>query len=930
MTLNVQIFLRWLADYQLLALLLVALAALGAIVVRQPARRIALAKASLAALAALAALCAVPGWSAFHLAATHFAGSGRSTPRALDAAPRDLSAGQSIPTVNVDRVPAALASGGPSPPATPLAPPRVVLSLEQRVALALGGAYVAGSALVLLWLAGGGLYARRLRTTARPAAADWQSLLRQLSGRLPHPPELLVSEKIETPVALGVRHPAIVIPLPLKGRNGRGSGDGPTDGAAQFSAPGAIEVESPLPGCSLRSILAHELAHIRHGDLQTLAASRALLVLLWPQPLFWRLRRTLRVDQEVLADAAAAELTSRVDYAEQLVAWAKQNSTCSSDSGRSQLRRVFAATTHAMGLWENTGELRRRIATLLDERLTLLRAASRRWQWTCGLAGLTTAVALSFVTTEPASHAAPAASSRQVAATDAQPRDGGAPAVASNANEKPASAGTTDADARIRQFLRETKPEPNVLAGVCIDEAGKPLAGVEASLYLYVMDLGTSDAKQTRRLATQTTGVDGKYRFQPAIDVNQEYPKGLPAEHFQVAPAKVTALVARAPGRTSVWGSDIATSVVRRGDVRVMNLPPAAVLRGRVADQEGQPVADALVTVGMDAGIVVAIPGVPFHSARTDAEGRYAIDDVSVYDEETARKKLAAWAEGARLKAGATGEFRAVATAVSADPYAFKPKLILVQHPDFAAQRVAITQIPGDVDATLQSGAVITGRVVYREGDELRPAAGIRVNLQRYSDKPSATERSPDAQVYEVRSEMTDRQGNYRIASLLQGTYNVGADAGEEWVTTGVDSVSCESGQTTPAPDVVLTHGGVVRAQLVDAGTGKPLTLPGGGKGWLNATPAPRRNTQPLDVRSSIVTFSEQGVAERHVAPGKYYLFASIPDDEGMARLASAEHGKPLDQWPTYEIAEGQTLDVTLPMQEDKHPARAVSSTSRG
>src|SRR5690606_17898975 len=51
---------------------------------------------------------------------------------------------------------------------------------------------------------------------------------------------------------------------------------------------------------ALLPILAHELAHLQHRDLHTLAATRLLLILLWPQPLFWLLRRTIRLDQETL------------------------------------------------------------------------------------------------------------------------------------------------------------------------------------------------------------------------------------------------------------------------------------------------------------------------------------------------------------------------------------------------------------------------------------------------------------------------------------------------------------------------------------------------------------------------------------------------------------------------------------------------------
>ena len=101
------------------------------------------------------------------------------------------------------------------------------------------------------------------------------------------------------------------------------------------------------PKSEMRLVLAHELAHIRHHDLHWLAVSRTLMLVLWCQPFFWFLRRRIRLDQESLADAAAADLSTREHYAEQLVSWAKSSATTAqaasppaSDSGKAP--RSFA------------------------------------------------------------------------------------------------------------------------------------------------------------------------------------------------------------------------------------------------------------------------------------------------------------------------------------------------------------------------------------------------------------------------------------------------------------------------------------------------------------------------------------------------------------------------------------------------------------
>ncbi|MEN0112008.1 MAG: hypothetical protein AAF805_14910, partial [Planctomycetota bacterium] len=89
-------------------------------------------------------------------------------------------------------------------------------------------------------------------------------------------------------------------------------------------------------------------------------------------------------------DAAAADLSSREAYAEQLVDWARQ------------LAGYRPPLAGAAGLWEGPSQLRRRLGVLLDERFTLLRRATRRWRLACGVACVSVAVAASLVTLSPA------------------------------------------------------------------------------------------------------------------------------------------------------------------------------------------------------------------------------------------------------------------------------------------------------------------------------------------------------------------------------------------------------------------------------------------------------------------------------------------------------------------------------------------------
>ena len=117
------------------------------------------------------------------------------------------------------------------------------------------------------------------------------------------------------------------------------------------------------PPHTLRAVLLHEWAHIRHRDLWLLALGRCLLAVLFAHPLFWWLRRAIRGDQELLADAVAAG-DNRHDYAEELVRLVRM-------TGNGSPRAVSAA----VGIWEGSSSFSRRIAMLLDETFRVIRPA---------------------------------------------------------------------------------------------------------------------------------------------------------------------------------------------------------------------------------------------------------------------------------------------------------------------------------------------------------------------------------------------------------------------------------------------------------------------------------------------------------------------------------------------------------------------------
>lgn len=235
----------WLADFYLAATVLFVAALVAMRACSQPAKRLAVAKAAVVAAALLAGLCALPGWSIFSLGgvsaneATNIKGLPPAT--AIAELPRGLEM-------------------DPLPRATP-APSQVAsLPAETKWKIpwlsVIVGSYLVGSAAILVWLTAGAIAAARLVKRAEDSLDELRRALSEAAGL----GELLVSNEIDVPVALGIFRPRVMLPREW------------------------IETRTPS---ELKTVLAHEAAHIRNRDLQWLAASRLLLVTLWAQPLYW-------------------------------------------------------------------------------------------------------------------------------------------------------------------------------------------------------------------------------------------------------------------------------------------------------------------------------------------------------------------------------------------------------------------------------------------------------------------------------------------------------------------------------------------------------------------------------------------------------------------------------------------------------------------
>ncbi|HMO84265.1 MAG TPA: hypothetical protein PKC18_05010, partial [Lacipirellulaceae bacterium] len=239
----------WLVDVHLQGCALLAVAIIATMALHQPARRMAVMRATLAALAAIAVLCALPNWSVVHL--TELRGHRAAH---VSAEPVPAESPQIVYDAELDAYFAPVGQGSPVGVGETASLtgdlerasiwPLVVLGIQ-----AIGSLAVAG------WLAIGAMAARAVRNAACQVPAE---IAEAFSATWPEAAslgriELLASERVAAPVALGWRRPAIILPQRMMDEVGSDAFD---------SRDAAVQDRRKR---KLAAFLAHELAHISAG-----------------------------------------------------------------------------------------------------------------------------------------------------------------------------------------------------------------------------------------------------------------------------------------------------------------------------------------------------------------------------------------------------------------------------------------------------------------------------------------------------------------------------------------------------------------------------------------------------------------------------------------------------------------------------------------
>jgi beta-lactamase regulating signal transducer with metallopeptidase domain len=202
----------------------------------------------------------------------------------------------------------------------------------------------------------------RLHNLSKRAVGADQSILdlwNEVSGSGDRSVRLLVSDEICTPMFFGCWNPVILLPP-------------------------SISAGDPS---SLRFCLAHEWSHVRCRDLVKWQLISLCQLGLWYQPLFWSLRRELRLCQDLVADDhAAGEAESqlaRIEYSELLLSIAKGTSN--------------PAIAGGMAFFDRSSQLMRRVKMLLTNGPSLRNQSTPWFCWFSGLSLLLLAIGISSV-----------------------------------------------------------------------------------------------------------------------------------------------------------------------------------------------------------------------------------------------------------------------------------------------------------------------------------------------------------------------------------------------------------------------------------------------------------------------------------------------------------------------------------------------------
>ncbi len=322
----------------------------------------------------------------------------------------------------------------------------------------------------------------------------------------------------------------------------------------------------------LRYCLAHEWSHIEHRDARAWNLATLAGCVLFYQPLFWWLRRQLRLCQDYLADDRAAALTSAEDYATYLVRLARASRT--------------NTVLPALGVSDRRSNLYRRVTMLVQDHQPLERRCRAAWSLSAAMAA---AVVIVF------------ASGLRLGATPPAADD---PAKGAQA---------------VKDATQPKKDDglPLHYKGTVVDkDTGKPIPGATVTVRRSIL---RSSEKRVLQETRHTTGGDGTYAFEIPpdqyaspylyIELDVEHPDYAPRDRFGYALSM----------------SRKNEKLNERPFFEMVELRPARPITGRVEMPEGEPAAGVVVMAYSRTDKGGQFEYGSFARAETDAQGRFRL-----------------------------------------------------------------------------------------------------------------------------------------------------------------------------------------------------------------------------------------------------------------------------------------------------------------
>lgn len=250
-----------------------------------------------------------------------------------------------------------------------------------------------------------------------------------------------------------------------------------------------------------------------------------------------------------------------------------------------------------------------------------------------------------------------------------------------------------------------------------------------------------------------------------------------------------------------------------------------AALSGTITDENGNPVADAVVTLQPD-----QYPIPDFLMAKTDSQGRYTIKDLNAWNSDKSNTKSPSSKKG----------------------YTASRCLFRVHHADYPITIGSYSQLPQTVDVTLHPPAIVEGQVVDLVTGE--PLADVEVHAQGIARHGGFTTR-------------TDANGNYKLR-MTNDYYNIWAVAPER-MPLAIKALKVTEGQRQTGRDIPMARGGYVTGKVIDPATDQPID--GDKRKMQVAHHGPARPMTGAAVTSTRV--QADGTYRLHVAPGRNYIY---------------------------------------------------------